>query len=46
MREYKRNIDRAVREIDRERAKLQQQEKKLLADMKAMAKQNQMVCVF
>eukprot|EP00999_Lentomonas_sp_LEN2_P002668 NODE_543_length_1380_cov_169.908220_g508_i0.p1 GENE.NODE_543_length_1380_cov_169.908220_g508_i0~~NODE_543_length_1380_cov_169.908220_g508_i0.p1 ORF type:complete len:213 (+),score=59.80 NODE_543_length_1380_cov_169.908220_g508_i0:109-747(+) len=45
MREYKRTIDRTVRELDRERTKLQQQEKKLTMDMKKMAKQNQMDAV-
>eukprot|EP01012_Entosiphon_sulcatum_P004529 TRINITY_DN11815_c0_g1_i1.p1 TRINITY_DN11815_c0_g1~~TRINITY_DN11815_c0_g1_i1.p1 ORF type:complete len:250 (+),score=76.86 TRINITY_DN11815_c0_g1_i1:114-752(+) len=45
MREYKRMIDKTVRELDRERAKLQQQEKKLIADMRKMARQNQMEAV-
>jgi charged multivesicular body protein 2A len=45
MREYKRGIERSIRELDREREKMQQQEKKLIADMKRMAKQNQMEAV-
>jgi charged multivesicular body protein 2A len=42
IREYKRSLDKTIRELDRERAKLQQQEKKLLIDMRRMAGQNQM----
>eukprot|EP01079_Euglenida_sp_SAG-EU17-18_P012645 gene12645-2312_t len=42
MREYKRQIDRTIREIDRERVKMQQQEKTIMAEMKRNAKQNQM----
>eukprot|EP01004_Peranema_trichophorum_P007809 NODE_6582_length_868_cov_55.198658_g5986_i0.p1 GENE.NODE_6582_length_868_cov_55.198658_g5986_i0~~NODE_6582_length_868_cov_55.198658_g5986_i0.p1 ORF type:complete len:213 (-),score=50.27 NODE_6582_length_868_cov_55.198658_g5986_i0:157-795(-) len=45
MREYKRTLDRTIRELERERTKLQQQEKKLVVDMKKMAKQNQMDAV-
>ncbi|KAL0489208.1 vacuolar protein sorting protein VPS2 [Acrasis kona] len=42
MREYKRSVERSIRELEREREKMQQQEKKLIADMKRLAKQNQM----
>ncbi|KAJ9470807.1 Charged multivesicular body protein 2a-like protein 2 [Diplonema papillatum] len=42
MREYKRQIDRTVRELERERTKMQNSEKKLVAEMRKMAKQNQM----
>eukprot|EP00759_Apiculatamorpha_spiralis_P044764 PhF_6_TR41649/c0_g1_i1/m.63141/K12191/CHMP2A; charged multivesicular body protein 2A len=42
MREYKRSIDRSVRDLEKERTKLQTQEKKLIADMKKAAKQDQM----
>jgi len=42
MREYKRNVDRSVREIEREKTKLQQQEKKVIADIKKAAKDGQM----
>lgn len=44
LRQHKRSIDRAVRDIDRERTKLEQQEKKLQADIKIMAKQNMNAC--
>ena len=33
------------RDLDRERAKLEGQEKKIIADIKKMAKQGQMVCL-
>ena len=41
LRENKRQIDRAIRDIDRERMSLQSQEKKLIVEMKKMAKNNQ-----
>ena len=41
MREYKRGIDRTVRELERERVKMQNNEKKLVAEMRKMAKSNQ-----
>uniref|UniRef100_A0A7S2Z1T3 Uncharacterized protein n=1 Tax=Chloropicon laureae TaxID=464258 RepID=A0A7S2Z1T3_9CHLO len=41
LRENKRQIDRAIRDIDRERMSLQSQEKKLIVEMKKMAKGNQ-----
>ncbi|ORC91740.1 charged multivesicular body protein 2A [Trypanosoma theileri] len=41
MRKYKRGLDRTIREIDRERNKLQTQERKIVMDMKRMAKQDQ-----
>ena len=34
------------RDLDRERAKLEAQEKKIIADIKKMAKQGQMVTLF
>jgi charged multivesicular body protein 2A len=43
LRENKRMLDRSIRELDRERANLQTQEKKLIAEIKKTAKQNQMV---
>lgn len=43
MREYKRSIDKSTREIERERTKLQNQEKKVIADIKKAAKDGQMV---
>ena len=39
-REYRRGLKRAVREIDRERQKLQNEEKKLIAEIKKVAKTN------
>jgi charged multivesicular body protein 2A len=41
LRENKRQLDRAIRDIDRERMSLQSQEKKLIVEMKKMAKGNQ-----
>jgi len=38
MKEYKRNIQKSVRELDRERNSLERQEKKLMADIKKEAK--------
>ena len=43
LREHKRNLDRSIREIDRERTGLQNQEKKIIVEMKKLAKQGQMV---
>lgn len=43
MRENKRQLDKAIRELDRERMSLQTQEKKLIAEIKKTAKQGQMV---
>ena len=43
LRENKRMLDKAIRDLDRERGGLQSQEKKLIVEIKKMAKQNQMV---
>lgn len=43
LREHLRLLHRARREIDRERSKLQQQEKQLMSDIKRDARQGQMV---
>ncbi len=43
LRENKRQLDRAIRDLDRERMALQQQEKKTVAEIKKMAKEGQMV---
>ena len=43
LRENKRMLDKAIRDLDRERTQLQNQEKKLIAEIKKTAKQNQMV---
>merc|ERR1711976_944728 len=45
IRENKRMIDRAIREMDRERVKMEQQEKKGIADIKKTAKTGQMDAV-
>ena len=45
LRENKRSLDKSIRELDRERAALESQEKKLIADIKKMAKQDQMSAV-
>lgn len=45
LRENKRMLDKSIRELDRERSNLQSQEKKLIAEIKKMAKQNQMGAV-
>ncbi len=43
LRENKRMLDKAIRELDRERMALQNQEKKVIAEIKKTAKQEQMV---
>lgn len=46
LRENKRMLDKAIRDLDRERMALQNQEKKLIVEIKKTAKQGQMVrCV-
>jgi len=45
IRENKRMIDRAIRDMDRERVKMEQQEKKVIADIKKTAKTGQMDAV-
>jgi charged multivesicular body protein 2A len=45
LRENKRMIDRAIRDLDRERMGLQAQEKKTVSEIKKMAKDNQMEAV-
>ena len=47
LRQNQRALNKAMRDLDRERAKMEQQEKKVIADIKKMAKQGQMVkCLF
>jgi len=41
-RQYKREIDRAIREIDRERTKMEQQEKQIQINIKKSAKDGEM----
>ena len=43
LRENKRVIDRSIRELDRERMKMEAQEKKTVAEMKKLAKAGQKV---
>jgi charged multivesicular body protein 2A len=43
LRENKRMLDKSIREIERERQGLQAQEKKLINEIKKVAKQGQMV---
>lgn len=45
LRENKRMLDKAMRELDRERVGLQNQEKKLIAEIKKMAKEGQLDAV-
>jgi len=45
LRKNKRALDKAVRDLDRERARMEQQEKKIIADIKKMAKDGQMDAV-
>ena len=43
LRQHQRALTKAQRELDRERSKLEQQEKKLIMDIKRSAKSGQMV---
>merc|ERR1712198_222280 len=45
LRNNQRALNKAMRELDRERTKMEQQEKKIIADIKKMAKQGQMDAV-
>ena len=45
LRQNQRALTKAMRELDRERTKMEQQEKKIIADIKKMAKQGQMDAV-
>lgn len=44
LRKNQRALTKAMRDLDRERTKMEQQEKKIIADIKKMAKLGQMVC--
>ena len=46
LRQNQRALNKAMRDLDRERQKMEQQEKKVIADIKKMAKQGQMVNCF
>ena len=43
LRRNQRSLNKAMRDLDRERMKMEQQEKKIIADIKKMAKDGQMV---
>jgi charged multivesicular body protein 2A len=43
LRKNQRALNKAIRELDRERGRMEQQEKKVIADIKKMAKLGQMV---
>lgn len=43
LRKNQRALNKAMRDLDRERAKMEQQEKKIIADIKKYAKMGQMV---
>jgi len=43
LRKNKRALDKAIRDLDRERMRMEQQEKKIISDIKKMAKDKQMV---
>ncbi|EEC04883.1 vacuolar assembly/sorting protein DID4, putative [Ixodes scapularis] len=45
LRQNQRALNKAMRDLDRERAKMEQQEKKIIMDIKKMAKDNQMDAV-
>lgn len=45
LRQNQRALNKAMRDLDRERSRLEQQEKKIIADIKKMAKQGQMDAV-
>lgn len=45
LRQNQRALNKAMRDLDRERAKMEQQEKKIINDIKKMAKENQMDAV-
>lgn len=44
LRKNQRALNKAMRDLDRERLKMEQQEKKVIADIKKLAKEGQMVC--
>ena len=44
LRKNKRALDKAIRDLDREKMRMEQQEKKIIVDIKKMAKDKQMVC--
>jgi charged multivesicular body protein 2A len=45
LRKNQRALNKAMRDLDRERARMEQQEKKIITDIKKRAKEGQMVCI-
>lgn len=45
LRKNQRALNKAMRDLDREKARMEQQEKKIITDIKKMAKEGQMVCI-
>lgn len=43
LRKNQRALNKAIRDLDREKMKMEQQEKKVIADIKKLAKEGQMV---
>lgn len=43
LKQNQRALNRTMRDLDREKAKMEQQEKKIILDIKKMAKEGQMV---
>lgn len=43
LRKNQRALNKAMRDLDRERMRMEQQEKKIIADIKKLAKEGQMV---
>lgn len=46
LRKNQRALNKAMRDLDREKMKMEQQEKKIIMDIKKLAKEGQMVCDF
>lgn len=46
LRKNQRALNKAMRDLDRERMKMEQQEKKVIADIKKLAKEGQMVSTY
>lgn len=46
LRKNQRALNKAMRDLDREKLKMEQQEKKIIADIKKLAKEGQMVCEY
>lgn len=44
LRKNQRALNKAMRDLEREKIKMEQQEKKIIADIKKLAKEGQMVC--